>query len=309
MNGTRGGALPAAGSWVDQVAAYYDSNTRRFLVLGSGRGVHSLHRELWGPGVRSPREAAQWIDRALGDEIAAASSDAAGASPVILDFGCGVGGTLFHLAARFSEARLAGITVSARQVEIARRLATEHGLAERCSFALGDFHTTDLGLRADAIVAVESFAHSGDVDAFLANAARHLRPDGSLIITDDFLAEDPDSLDARWRRRVEELREGWRVPAVSTVERLEGAAALHGLATEKVVDLTPLTRPGSRARDRLLRAFGPSLARLGLAGIPFWGNMIGGHALQVGLRKGFIRYLFVVLRKGAPAVSRGASGH
>jgi len=286
------------GSSAADVARYYDSNTRRFLLVGSGGGLHSLHRELWGPGVGSAREAAQWIDRALADEIASfVPTGASDGGPVILDFGCGVGGTLFHLAERFPGARLGGITVSPRQVEIAGRLAAELGLGQRCSFALGDFHVADLGLRADAIVSVESFAHSGDVSAFLANAARHLRPGGSLIVADDFLASEPESLDARQRRRVEQLRQGWCVPGVCSAERLTGTAARHGLDADKVVDLTPLTRPGSRARDRLVGALSPLLATLRLAGIPFWGNMIGGNALQVGLREGFIRYLLVVLRK------------
>jgi SAM-dependent methyltransferase len=163
--------------------------------------------------------------------------------------------------------------------------------------ALGDFHTADLGMRADAVLAIESFAHSDDADAFLANAARHLRPGGRLIVADDFLASEPEALSGRQRLRVEQLRAGWRVPAVCTSARLAELAAAHGLATEKVVDLTPLTRPGSRVRDRLIAAVSPLLARLALAHIPFWGNIIGGNALQVGLREGFLRYQLLVLRR------------
>jgi len=285
-------------TWAAQVAQYYDSNTRRFILVGSGRGVAAIHRELWGPGVRTAREASEWVNRLVADEVAAcAVAGATGATPVVLDFGCGVGGTLFHLAGRFPGARLGGITVSARQLEIAERLAEELGWGERCTFSLGDFQTADLGVRADAVVAVESFAHSESADAFLANAARHLRPDGRLIVMDDFLASDPSRLDALQRRCVTQLREGWRVPSVSTTTHLVEAARRQGLEAEKVVDLTPLTRPGSRLRDRLLALVSPSLASLGLATIPFCGNMIGGHALQVGLREGFIRYSLVVLRK------------
>jgi hypothetical protein len=41
----------------------------------------------------------------------------------------------------------------------------------------------------------------------------------------------------------------------------------------------------------------PLFARLGLARRPFFGNIIGGGALQVGLREGFIRYQLLVLRR------------
>lgn len=278
----------------DSVSHYYDSNTRRFLLMGSGRGAHSIHRELWGPGVGSAREAAGHIDRMVADEVARLVP---GPSPLILDFGCGVGGTLFHLAERFRGARLHGITVSRRQVEIAERLARKLGHADRCTFSLGDFQTAELDLRADVIVAVESFTHCDSADAFFASAASHLREGGRLILADDFLASPWDSLDARQRLRVQELRTGWRVPAICTRESLVEAAGARGLGVERTVDLTAHTRPGSRVRDRLVAALSPLLARLGLGRFPFYGNTIGGNALQIGLREGFLRYELLVLRR------------
>lgn len=276
------------------VARYYDRNTRRFLFMGSGRHARSIHRELWGPGVESAHEAAGYIDRVIADEI---ESRVSGERPVVLDFGCGVGGTLFHLAERMPEARLYGITVSPRQVEFAKRFAGEADVADRCSFTLGDFQSADLGVPADAVLAVESFTHSDSADAFLANAVKHLHPGGSLIIADDFLASEPDSLNLEQRRRVEQFQAGWRVPSVRTVERLVRDGARHGLEPESIVDLTPFTRPGGRMRDRLTAAVSPLLARLGLGGIPFYGNLIGGNALQIGLREGFLSYQLVILRK------------
>jgi hypothetical protein len=120
-----------------------------------------------------------------------------------------------------------------------------------------------------------------------------------LILADDFLASPKDSLDARQRLRVEEFQAGWRVYAVCTTESLVAAAAARGLTAERNVDLTSHTRPGGRVRDRLVAALSPLAARLGLARFPFHGNMIGGNALQVGLREGFLRYQLLVLRRGA----------
>ncbi|MEX2047662.1 MAG: class I SAM-dependent methyltransferase [Chloroflexota bacterium] len=303
---TEGG--PSA--WSDEVARYYDRNTGRFLLVGSGRGVYAMHRELWGPGVTTARDASDYVHRLLADEIADRLAMRTGAdaetAPTVLDFGCGVGGTLFHLADRFPRARLAGVTVSARQVDIARGLAERRGVAERCSFLHGDFQTADLGLIADAVVAVESFAHSESASAFAENAARHLRPGGTLLLVDDFVAFEADALDERRRAWLERFRRGWLVPAICTVERFVREAGTHGLVLERRFDLTPLVRPGSRARDRLSAAVSPLLERLGLARFPFCGNMIGGNALQVGLREGFLRHELLILRQDAPGVSPGA---
>jgi SAM-dependent methyltransferase len=274
------------------VADYYDRNTARFRFMG--RGAPSLHRALWAPGVRSSRDAVGYIDRVIADELA---SQPWGTSPVVLDFGCGIGGTLFHLAARFPNARLVGVTVSGKQVTVANRLASERGFVARCSFSQGDFQTIDLGVEADAIIAVESFVHSTTPDAFLANATRHLRTGGRLLVVDDFLSADVDSLPGHQRRRVDELRAGWRIPSLCTVPRFLDSAAGQGLTLTRALDLTALTRPGSRLRDRLTAAVSPLALKLGLVRMPFYGNMIGGNALQIGLRDGFLTYRMLVLEK------------
>jgi SAM-dependent methyltransferase len=246
--------------------------------------------------VGTARAAAEHIDTLLGDELAdvAETPDA-----LVIDFGCGVGGTLVRLAERFPRACFRGITISPRQVQVAARLAARRGLAARCAFTHGDFHSAHLGARACAVVAVEAFAHSTSVAAFLANVVRHLEQGGRLLLVDDFLSSDERTLAPSQRRRVEELRAGWRVPAIGTVQRLAREAAEHGLALEKDIDLTPLTRPGARLRDRAVAALAPSLTGLDLARFPIFGNMIGGHALQVGLRDGFIHYRLLVFRNVA----------
>jgi len=317
VSGTESGMAPGAArdpahapasDWAAEVARYYDRNTGRFLLVGRGRGVHSMHRELWGPGVTSAREASDYVHRLLADEIAR-RMDGDAAAPTIFDFGCGVGGTLFHLAERFPHALLTGVTVSTRQVELARKVAAQHGVADRCAFVLGDFSTVELGAPADVIVAIESFAHAERASAFLANAVRHLRPGGTLLVVDDFLAAEPDALDTRQRACVERFRTGWRVPAVCTAARLGEEASAQGLDLESRVDLSSLVRPGSRMRDRLVAAVSPLAERLGLARIPFYGNVIGGNALQVGLREGFLRYELLALtrRRRRPPAAAGVS--
>jgi SAM-dependent methyltransferase len=242
------------------------------------------------------RAAVEHVDTLIGDQIAAMVVDGA---PHIVDFGCGVGGTQFHLARRFPQARLTGLTVSRRQVQVAERTAARLGLAGRCSFSVADFQVADLPEPADAIVAVESFVHSGSAEAFLTNAARHLPGGGPLIVVDDFLAADEQTLTPIQRTRVEQMRSAWRVPSLCTVERFLSAGERSGFDAHLARDLTPLTRPGSRLRDRLTAAVSPVLAGLGLGRIPLYGNMIGGNALQVGLREGFLRYHMLVLRKRA----------
>jgi hypothetical protein len=51
----------------------------------------------------------------------------------------------------------------------------------------------------------------------------------------------------------------------------------------------------------------PVAASLGLARVPFYGNMIGGNALQIGLREGFLKYRLLVFRQAAREFRGGRS--
>lgn len=267
------------------VATYYDHNTRRFLRLGGAPASLSIHRQLWGKGIATRRAAAAHIDVLLGDAL----EQAGFTRPTVIDFGCGVGGTVFALAARLPSSRLHGITISSTQHALAIEHAAERGLTDRCRFVLGDFEQADLGVEADAIVAVESFAHSASPSRFFVNAARHLSMHGHLIVVDDFLNRDAADLAPADRRIVDAFRRGWRVPSVMTVEAAVRSASEAQLRCVEQRDLTGLVRL-DQTRERLVATLAPVLDALGLARSPLFANLIGGGALHRGLGLGLLGY-------------------
>lgn len=317
------------------VAKYYDSNTRRFLAVGGGGRSLSIHRHLWGPGVRTTEEAAGYVNRLLTTRISELISTP---SPVILDMGCGVGGTLLHLAHALPESRLHGITISETQSRMATRLAEERGLSKRCRIHHGDFESDPLDVSADVIVAIESFVHGSSPENVLVWAAAHLGLGGHLIVVDDFVADGgpdvatdtprqenvatdtprrpdvatdtlrrPDvvadtprqpevAADITRQKVLHDFRSGWRAPSVCTVERMAEAGAAAELRLTDDDDLTPLIRL-RRPRDRAIALATPLLRTVGLTKIPFFGNLVGGNALQTGLRTGLFAYRMLVFTK------------
>jgi tocopherol O-methyltransferase len=273
----------------DEIERYYDRNTDLFLRIGASSGAHALHRGLWAPGVRNGRQAADYVHALIANEIRAALP----APPrTILDLGCGVGGTLFHIAEAFPNTRLVGVTVSARQIQLARGLARDKALAARCEFVQDDFEQVELEARADAIVAIESYTHAAQPARFLATCARHLADGGRVFIVDDFLTRGIAASDLEGLDLVDRFRSGWNLPALGTLDAFDALATQAGFERPIPRDLSDLIRT-ERPRDRLV-GWGAAVARrLGLRRHPFWANVIGGDALNRALRAGYVRYLLL----------------
>lgn len=292
----------------DRIAAYYDASTRRFLKVGGSGAALAIHRPLWAPGLHTPAEAAAHVNTL----IATAAEAALGHPPArVRDLGCGVGGTLFHLADLWPGADLTGLTLSAEQARLAGTLAQARGLGDRCRVLRLDFSLPTTLPRADLVVAVESHVHAPSAAQFLASARNHLAPGGVLIIVDDMLAAPAATLTARGKRLVAAFRRGWRLGHVTAVDDpdggLGGAAQAMGLTLEADTDLSPLLRL-DRLRDRALRLAGPLADALGLGRWPLFANMIGGNALTRAHQTGIMSYRLVVLRDAGAAQAGVASG-
>lgn len=276
------------------VARYYDRNTRRFLALGQSGPALAIHRPLWPEGVTSPAAAAAHVN----EVVAAMAERALGRPPVtIRDLGCGVGGSLLHLACRWPGARALGLTLSMAQVALGQGEVTRRGLSGRVDLRRADYLAPPPGC-ADLVLAIESHVHAPSAEAFLRAAAAQIVPGGVLVVVDDMLARPETELDAAGRVRVSAFRRGWRLGHVPTVEALSDGAASLGLVSVECRDLTPLLRL-ERLRDRALRLVAPIADGLGLGRWPLWGNMIGGNALTEAYRAGDMRY--VALALGRPA--------
>ncbi|MEP7115035.1 MAG: cyclopropane-fatty-acyl-phospholipid synthase family protein [Ilumatobacteraceae bacterium] len=99
----------------------------------------------------------------------------------LLDVGCGWGSMAIHAALHY-DARVAGITISKAQAELARRRVEEAGVADRVEIRLQDYR--DLaGESFDAIASVGMSEHvgHGKLDQYLATLRAALGPHGRLL--------------------------------------------------------------------------------------------------------------------------------
>jgi cyclopropane-fatty-acyl-phospholipid synthase len=99
----------------------------------------------------------------------------------VLDIGCGWGGMALYLH-RVADVDVLGVTLSERQLEVARRRAAEAGVADRVRFELVDYRSLDESF--DRIVSVGMFEHVGlaHYDEFFDKCRSLLAPDGVMLL-------------------------------------------------------------------------------------------------------------------------------
>ncbi len=109
-----------------------------------------------------------------------------GACKALLDLGCGTGVVTRALAGHNQlAAEITGIDFSPELIEAATRLAADEGLAGRVTFRTGDSHALpDADNSYDVVLAHTLVSHVRDPGAVIAEAARVLRPGGTVAIFD-----------------------------------------------------------------------------------------------------------------------------
>jgi ubiquinone/menaquinone biosynthesis C-methylase UbiE len=104
----------------------------------------------------------------------------------VLEIGCGTGVVARAIAARPGFAgHVTGIDQSPAFIAAAQRLAAEAGVEPRTEFQVGDVHAIDSpNARFDAVVAHTVISHVLDPLAMLRDAARVVRPGGTIAVFD-----------------------------------------------------------------------------------------------------------------------------
>lgn len=263
------------------VARYYDANTARFLRFGGSGEAAAIHRQVWAPGVTTPRQAFLYLNELVAEAIRPAL--ARHPHTRVVDLGCGVGGTVTWLADRLG-ARVLGITNSAVQAHLATRRADALGFSGQCQYLTADFDLLPPLQPFQAAVAIESFVHSRDAARFFHQAAALVEPGGRLVICDDFLASDNfhHRRQGSWVRR---FQSGWHLHSLVNVSQARNLAGQAGWQLVEERNLSGYIR--TWPLPVLWLVAGVTGLRIPWA---FWDNLRGGTALQICLRESWTRY-------------------
>ena len=220
-----------------RVVEYYDRTLPFYRLFWHRDPVsHAIHYGFWDLDTKSLQEALLNENRFL------AKLARIGSGTRVLDAGCGVGGSSIWLVKNVG-AHVVGISVSKRQIDRARQLAREAGVADKTEFYVKDFLNTGFPESSFNVTwAIESACHAVDKRMFLQEMYRVLRPGGRLVVADGFLRRPVEAAEGKVYRL---FLDGFALPNLALVGEFRSWIDQVGFRNVQYFDKTENVRPSS----------------------------------------------------------------
>jgi tocopherol O-methyltransferase len=186
-----------------EIADYYDRNQSLYNFFWS---KDALHVGFWDNNTTSLAQAITNENKFIAECLDINSGD------TVLDAGCGIGGTAIYIAKNY-RAKVVGITISERQLEIAKKRAKDAGV-DSLTFEKKDFTKTGFPKCFTKVFGIESICHAENKLDFLKEARRIMKK-GKIAIADAFVAKE--SLTQEETKKLFSFTKGLAVPNLSTL--------------------------------------------------------------------------------------------
>ncbi|NLD93303.1 MAG: methyltransferase domain-containing protein [Fibrobacter sp.] len=219
--------------WSKQdIINYYHQNEFGYKLWGP-----NFHFGYWDDGVKTQRQASLRFNEVMA-KVAGITRD-----DHVLDAGCGVGGAAIFLAKTIG-CKATGITITPRQVKLARQYAQRAGVGHLVDFHEMDYHNTTFADNSFSVVwGLESICYA-EKQSFVKEAFRVLNDKGRLIIGDGFASrEDYQGKDAKLMQR---WLDGWIVNSLKTPDNFKQYSTNAGFRETAYLDVTQFVSKTSK---------------------------------------------------------------
>lgn len=121
---------------------------------------------------------------------------------LVLDAGCGIGGSVVWLA-RERNAQVVGLNIVDRQLTKGKNLVDKRDLSKKVGFVKGDYQKLPFKDRVfDIFWSLESIEHATNLKDFMKEAFRVLKPGGKIVIAATFLGNKSISFEEKRQMQI-----------------------------------------------------------------------------------------------------------
>jgi len=227
-----------------KIRRYYDDSQILYRLFWMNKKNLAMHYGLWDKDTKNISEALFNENKYIARDLDINSKD------IVLDAGCGVGGTTIWMAEKFG-AKVVGINIVEKQVKLANKYATQRHVSNLVNFELADYCDTKFPDKSfDKIFALESVCHATDKAAFVKEVYRLLKPGGKFCIYDYFLNKLENNTDIK---NYKTFCDGWAMPNLVSVSEFKKYLSDNKF---KEIHFTDLNDKALKSSKRIAKASG-----------------------------------------------------